>query len=187
MSKGSQQGLPAMYKSPNSLEDIIAFSNALVDSKDEYSQFVRFYHATREELQAYYKSEQTAFTALYEKDSQGSLVKIIGLLMVERPVDPRANHAVDITFAVHPEFRRRGIAKCMILKELDRLKDLSEDEGYDLVNATVISENLPTRMLLQSIGFKMSGYADAKLRFGGKDYQTVQYSLSLKKYSKSAA
>ncbi|HLD02720.1 MAG TPA: GNAT family protein [Candidatus Nanoarchaeia archaeon] len=163
------------YGPVRSLKEIIAFANELSLSNDPNSQFVRYCHADRDELEAFLKDEFNSMSALYDIDQTTGKRKIIALCSISRPRDPRLGHAIEITFAVHPSYRGRGVGSSLVKKQIEVLGNAQPTLGIARVDAYVIPENKVTRSLLSRLGFELEGVEHDKLRFGGKSYDVIKY------------
>lgn len=104
---------------------------------------------TPERSLAYWMTEP--HTHCYVVDVEG---KVAGMLAIRRNRTCHAAHVANASFIVHPDFRKRGIARAMGEFALKRAKKL----GYKAMQFNfVVSVNTVAVKLWQSLGFKIVG------------------------------
>jgi ribosomal-protein-alanine N-acetyltransferase len=118
---------------------------------------------TVDDLQAVLEIERSSFTTPWSETSFFNEIKnprsiskvarlggrIAGYLCASRIIDE--GHI--LTFAVHPEFRKRGIASALIRDILDQLKG----EGCRFVFLEVRASNSGARKMYEKFGFRELG------------------------------
>ncbi|MFZ5917140.1 MAG: HAD-IA family hydrolase [Chloroflexota bacterium] len=99
----------------------------------------------------------------------------VGLLLQPEPAV--LHHTAEISIAVHPAHRRRGVARQII----ENLLADGAEQGVELVRAWVAAENGASRALMQRLGFhEMARLADELQRADGQRFDVIVYTRNLR-------
>jgi len=100
----------------------------------------------------------------------GGQVAGMGLLM--QPTPASLHHTAELSIAVHPDYRRRGVARRLI----GVLLQTGARRGIELIRAWVASANGAARALIEGLGFQeMARMKDELQRPDGRRFDVIVY------------
>ncbi|MGB7605241.1 MAG: GNAT family N-acetyltransferase [Lutisporaceae bacterium] len=135
-----------MYR-PMHLSDVDEVWTFLEAIKEENSQVSLVEIPDKEELKNWLENE-ILFLYIAECTS-----KVTGLLRATRGSELYKRHSVNLSIAVHPEYRSQGIAKELTNTALEDMKK----DGITIARAYIYSDNLPSINTVLRLGFTFTG------------------------------
>lgn len=109
--------------------------------------------------------------------------QIAGLGLLIQPSPAVLRHTAELSVAVHPDHRRRGVARRII----ETLLPAAARRGVALVRAWVASANGAARALIEGLGFqKMASIKDELRRPDGRRFDVIVYSQEVSPDSSGA-
>lgn len=93
-------------------------------------------------------------------------VELIGMITLLRAAGLKENHKATIVgLYVHPEHRRRGVARKLVARALRAASGL---DGVRQLRVAVVATNAPALALYEAFGFSIYGREPEALRQGGR-------------------
>ena len=84
-------------------------------------------------------------------------------------------HTAEISYYVHPDHRRQGVASALVRDSIDRCPPL----GIKALFAILLDDNLASVSLLESFGFEQWGHMPGVADFGGREVGHLYYGLRI--------
>ncbi len=132
---------------PMHLSDVDAVWAFLETIKVENSQVSLVEIPDKEELKSWLENESLFFYIAECTD------KVVGLLRATRGNEIYKRHSVNLSIAVHPEYRSQGIAKELTNTGLEDIKK----DGITIARTYIYSDNLPSINTVLRLGFTFTG------------------------------
>jgi len=86
--------------------------------------------------------------------------KMEGMLLLSPGRTPLDRHVAEVSLAVHPEARRRGLAGRLLAEGTT----LAQEQGVEILRATICADNGAARCLLAQCGFEQEAALEGHLR-----------------------
>ena len=151
-------------KIPDKLGDLVEFVDAL--KQDNKSRYVSLYYYTEEDLQDLMNDPKFHLLAIYDKN------KIVALTRVKNESHNYGiDHYAELTLAVHPKYRRKGLAKKLVEENFKRLSHVR------VIMAEVVDDHKEGISFLEKLGFKRMGTDPKKVKIDGKYHDFHRYFL----------
>ncbi len=107
----------------------------------------------------------------FTPESPGGSRTIVGSAGAFREQEAKRRHiATVVGMYVHPEYRRRGIARALLAGVLTRLESLP---GLEQIQLSVTLGNEQALALYRQAGFEIYGREPAALKVDGRDYDEL--------------
>lgn len=158
---------------PPDLESIVGIYNFAVRSKFETADTKELNWTKRI---SWFKSHDPEDYPIYIYKEEG---KIAGWISISpyRPGRQALRYTVEISYYIHPDFKRKGIGSKLVTHALSEAKK----RKYKSIFAIILDRNVASIELLKKHGFSLWGHLPNIADFNGEECGQVYYGLRIAK------